>query len=115
MPWSRLKKHRPLNWTREEKPDNRHDACQPSTPNASVKTKYDSEEVTKSPDAEDPWSQARQRLTQDKKTSPILEEATMIVEGFGLKVGSHGAADYQQLHSSLSAKVEELKQKELVV
>jgi hypothetical protein len=73
------------------------------------------EKVTTSADINDLWAKARQRLAQDKDMGPILEEASQILEDSGLRVGFHGAAEHQQLQSSLDAKLEELKQKELVV
>ncbi|KAJ9483560.1 hypothetical protein VN97_g9836 [Penicillium thymicola] len=115
---SRLKKHRVFKWlqTRPEVgPENTNDILQPSSINASTEPREDSEDVTTPAESEDLWAKARQRLAEDKKMSLILEEASRIVEESGLKIGSNGAADYQQLHISLDARVEELKQKELVI
>lgn len=84
-------------------------AAQPSIVSATADLKRNSEKATTLTEVEDLWSKARQRLTQNRKMAPILEEAAKIVEESGLKLGSHGAADHQQLHHSLNAKFEELK------
>lgn len=42
----------------------------------------------------------------------ILKEASQIIEESGLKVGSHGMADHQQLGSFLDTQVNELEEKD---
>ncbi|KAJ5560315.1 hypothetical protein N7513_002714 [Penicillium frequentans] len=119
MNLSRLGKHRIFNWnrgTREENPENKYDARQPPRAvKAIFEPKGDPEEVTTSAEVENLWSKARQILAQNENMGPILVEAANIVEQSGLTFDLHGAAGHQQLHSSLNAKVEELKQKEWVV
>ncbi|KXG51333.1 uncharacterized protein PGRI_093450 [Penicillium griseofulvum] len=132
MPFSNLKNHRPLKWVRKNlkkpkdasdvppkntnnvTPNDTSNVPQPSGTNASVEPEDNSEEITTATQTEDLWTKATQRLAQDKKMALILKEARQIVADSGLELGSHGTVD-QQLQGSLNAKVEELKQQELVI
>lgn len=59
----------------------------------------------------DLWAQAKQNLSADPKTKEILDEATRVLEEFGLKLdGNH-----QQLCSFLDDKVSELEEKKWMV
>lgn len=141
MPWSSFG-HRPLKWLQSkrrknpEKTNNSDDRLtdigaliEPTQPsgissestsdteqanntNVPLKPTQDPGDSTASSEPEDLWAKAEQRLAQDEKMSPILKKAIEIIEEAGLKSGSHGTADHQQLHSFLDTKVDELKQKE---
>lgn len=91
------------------------DAKQPNSTNVPLKLTQNSGETITSSEPESLWAKAEQRLAQDEKMSRILKEATEIVEESGLKAGSHGTADHQQLRSFLNTKVDEMEEKKWMV
>ncbi|KAJ5768882.1 hypothetical protein N7520_003441, partial [Penicillium odoratum] len=121
MPDSRLRKHRPFKWLRnrqEDKSGNGNGTHQLTIRNATPKPNATPEAIensTTTAEAEDLWAMARKILAQDKRMCLMLEEATKIVEQHGLEGVTQGTSNSEQLHSSLTAKVEELKRKEMVI
>lgn len=85
---------------------------QANNTNVPLKPTQNSGDTATSREPEDLWAKAEQRLAQDEKMGRILKKATEIIQEAGLRAGSHGTADHQQLHSFLDTKVDELKQKE---
>ena len=71
--------------------------------------------TTASGESEDLWKEAEQRLIKDERMAPILKEASRIIEESGLKIGSPGTADHQQLGSFLDTQVEELEDKRWII
>ena len=71
--------------------------------------------TTSSGESEDLWEEAEQRLVKDERTARILNEASQIVEESGLKIGSPGTADHQQLGSFLNTQVKELEDKRWII
>ena len=71
--------------------------------------------TTSSGESEDLWEEAEQRLVKDERTAWILKEASQIVEESGLKIGSPGMADHQQLGSFLNTQVKELEDKRWII
>lgn len=98
-----------------ETSESTNDTEQANNTNVPLKTTQNSGETTASSEPEDLWAKAEQRLAQDEKMGRILKKATEIVEESGLKAGSHGTANHQQLRSFLNTKVDELEQKKWTV
>ncbi|KAJ5778645.1 hypothetical protein N7520_001891 [Penicillium odoratum] len=79
----------------------------------------DSRQIARTPDTKPEltadstnlWAQAEQILRADPKTREILDEATRILEGFGLKIGS----EHQQLCSFLDDRVTKIEEKKRMI